>query len=94
MQDDDLKLKDAVLVESDQDRAKLLLLFLLLFKQYTSRFECNDSVPEIDYVFFAYDTMYNHIDDIKDTLKSNTAIRRLSYASYFLTSIEKMERTL
>ena len=70
------------------------MLFLLPFQRCTTRFECNDSQPEIDYVFFAYDTLYNHIDDVKSALNSNVGLGRLACAPYFLSSVERMEITL
>jgi hypothetical protein len=50
------------------------LVFLTPFKRCTKCFECNNTNPEIgtapgittnsDYVFFAYDVLFNHIEDI------------------------------
>ena len=48
-------------------------MFLLPFKRCTARFECNSSDPE-NYVFFAYNAMYDHINDIKSKLESDTGI--------------------
>jgi len=71
-----------------------LLLFVLLFQRCTSRFEFNHSTPKIDYVFFAYDTLYNHIDDIKDKLRSGSGLGPLPCAPSMLTAIEQMENVL
>jgi len=43
-------------------------------------------------VFFAYDTMYNHIDDVKDKLESGNGIGSLPCAKYMLNAIGKMEK--
>ena len=82
------------LSEEEWEKVEVLLVFLLPFKRCTSRFECNRSYTEIDYVFFAYDTMYNHIDDVKAKLMSGSGIGTLSCARYFLKSIEDMETIL
>ena len=91
---DDMDVEDAKLSENEWDQAEVLLLFLLPFKRCTTRFECNNSQPEIDYVFFAYDTMYNHIDDVKAALSSDTGLGRLPCARYMLSAIKQMEITL
>ena len=49
---------------------------------------------EIDYVFFAYDTRYNHINDVKDKLESGNGIGSLPCAKYMLNAIGKMEKVL
>jgi len=43
--------KQLMLTEHEWQQAKVLLLFLLPFQRCTSRFESNNSTPEIDYVF-------------------------------------------
>ena len=69
-------------------------LFLILFQIYTKRFECNLDSPEIGVIFFAYETLYNHIDDIKVALTGNTGLGALPLANYMLQAITKMEATL
>src|SRR5579859_7769872 len=69
-------------------------MFLLPFKRCSKRFECNRSQTEIDYIFFAYDTMWNHIDDVKDKLNSEDGIGALSCRKYMLKAITKMEVVL
>jgi len=83
-----------VLTECEWQQAEVLLLFLLPFQRCTSRFESNNTAPEIDYVFFAYDTLYNHIDDVKDKLRSGSGLRALPCAPSMLTAIEQMENVL
>ena len=83
-----------VLTEREWQQAEVLLLFLLPFQQCTSRFESNHSTPEIDYVFFAYDTLYNHIDDVKDKLRSGSGLGTLPCTPSMLTAIEQMENVL
>ena len=45
--------------------------------------------PEIDYIFFAYDTMYNHIDDVKASLDRPVGLGLLPCASYMREAIKK-----
>jgi len=45
-------------------------------------------------VFFAYYTLYNHLDDVEEKLKSETGIGALSCAPFILTTMEKMKGTL
>ena len=73
---------------------EFLLLFLMPFQRCTERFECNESNTEIDYVFFTYDTLYNHLDDVEAKLKSGTGIRALSCAPFLLSTMKKMKDTL
>src|SRR5271170_3667758 len=70
------------------------MMFLLPFQRCTARFECNSSYAEIDYVFCTYDTMYNHIDDVKEKLESSTGIGALPCANYMLKAIKSMETVL
>ena len=86
---------DAVrLSDEEWELGEVLLLFLMPFKRCTARFECNSNTPEIDYVFFAYDTMYNHIDDVKHALNSGNGIGLLPCARYMLKALNQMEKTL
>ena len=91
---DDLGATAMRLTEAEWEQAEVLLMFLLPFQRCTTRFECNSAYTEIDYVFFAYDTMYNHIDDVKEKLESDTGIGALPCANYMLKAIEKMEKVL
>ena len=83
-----------VLLECDWQLAEVLLLFLFPFQRCTSRFECNRTTSEVDYFFFAYHTLYNHIDDVKDKLRSSIGLGALHYAPFMLKAIEAMETTL
>jgi len=83
-----------VFTEREWQQAEVLLLFLLPFQRCTSRFESNHSTPEIDYVFFAYDTLYNHIDDVKDKLRSGSGLGTLPCMPSMLMAIEQMENVL
>lgn len=94
LDDHDDKLGKFHLTDDEWEQAEILLVFLMPFKRCTKRFECNLNNPEIDYVFFAYDTMYNHIDDVKDALVGDTGIGLLSCAPYMHAAIEEMEKTL
>jgi len=64
------------------------------FQRCTERFECNESRTEIDYIFFAYDTLYNHMDDVEEKLRSRTGIGALSCAPFMLSMMERMKDTL
>ena len=91
---DDLDATQLQISPEEWREAELLLLFLLPFQRCTKRFECNSGQTEIDYVFFAYDTMFNHIDDIKEKLGTKTGIGALPCATYMLNAINKMEAVL
>lgn len=82
------------LSDEQWDLAEFLLLFLMPFQRCTERFECNESNTEIDYVFFAYDTLYNHLDDVEEKLKSGSGIGALSCAPFMLSTMQKMKDTL
>ena len=83
-----------VLRECKWQQAEVLLLFLLPFQCCTSRFESNNSIPEIDYVFVPYDTLYNHIDNVKDKLCSGSGLGALPCAPSMRMAIEQMENVL
>jgi hypothetical protein len=89
-----LTYEDFVMSEPEWQQAEVLLLFLLPFQRCTARFECHDSSPEIDYVFFGYDTLFNHIDDVKKKLRSARGLGALQCASSMLKAIEQMEKVL
>jgi|SRR5947207_1513470 len=78
------------LSDEEWELAEVLLLFRLPFKRCSDRFECNSTYTEIDYVFFVYDTLFNHIDDVKDRLKSDVSLSSLSSAPFMLAAVEKM----
>jgi hypothetical protein len=79
------------LSNAEWEQPEVLLMFLLPFKRCTARFECNSEYTEIDYVFFAYNTMYDHIDDVKAKLESDTGIGTLPCAKCILKAIGEME---
>ena len=91
---DELKAKSLRLTDAEWQQAEVLLMFLLPFQRCTVRFECNSSYSEIDYVFFAYETMFNHLEDMKDKLMSGSGIGGLPCTKYMLKAIEKMEAVL
>jgi len=72
--------------------AELLIIFLISFKRCIKRFEYNADESEIDYVFFAYDSLFNHIEDIKIILEEVIALAALSSISYILETLYKMEK--
>jgi hypothetical protein len=67
---DDFGATSTRLIDSEWEQAEILLMFLLPLRRCTTRFECNRASAEIDYIFFAYNAMYNHIDNVKDKLQS------------------------
>jgi hypothetical protein len=82
------------LTDDEWDLAEILLVFLMPFQRCTTRFESNNSSPEIDYVFFVYDTMYNHIEDVQTALQSNAGIGVLRYAPYMSAALDAMIKEL
>ena len=88
------KWEEMQLTNGEWEQAEVLLMFLLPFKRCTACFECNNSSPEIDYVFFAYNMMYDHMDDVKSKLESGTGIGALPCAKYMLDAIGEMEKVL
>ena len=83
---------DLVLSEAEWLQAEVMLIFLLPFQRCTSRFECNDTNPEVDFVFFAYDSLYNHIEDVKEKLGATTSkLGALPCAGPMREAIEAME---
>ena len=55
----DCELEHLKLTTSEFEMAELLVVFLMPFKHCTKRFESNAEKPEIDYVFFTYDSLFN-----------------------------------
>src|SRR5579859_5428853 len=82
------------MTNQEWDLIELLYVFLLPFKRVTTRFESNKQNPEIDYIFFAYDRMFNHIDDVLFSLRSPMALGSLSSASVFIKALQEMEKKL
>ena len=62
------------------------------FKCCTKRFESNVEKPEMDYVFFTYDSLFNHIDDVKTALRGITALAALLSAPYMLDALCNMAK--
>jgi len=58
------------------------------------RFESHNQNPEIDYLFFDYDRMFNHIDDVMFSLGIPEALGRLESAPIFKAALEKMKGKL
>src|SRR5262249_7054394 len=82
------------LSEEEWEEAEVLLAFLMPFQRCSQRFESNASTPEIDYVFFAYDSLYNHIDDVKAAFEDDTVLGHLKCSAYMLRALNEMENTL
>jgi hypothetical protein len=56
---------------SDQEWgvAEQLLMILMPFQRCSNRFETNSRSSEVDYVFFGYDVMFNHFEDVDAALQ-------------------------
>ena len=76
------------------DLVEVLYVFLLPFKRVTTRFENNTKNPEIDYTFYAYDRMFNHIKDVLFSLHSPRALGSLPSANVFVRALEEMSEKL
>jgi hypothetical protein len=70
---------------SDQEWgvAEQLFMILMPFQRCTNRFESNSRSSEVDYVFFGYDVMFNHLEDVDATLQRS----RSATASFLRTAI-------
>src|ERR1700689_5933758 len=55
---------------SDQEWGVTEQLFMILmpFQRCTNRFESISRSSEVDYVFFGYDVMFNHLEDVDAAL--------------------------
>lgn len=82
------------MMEQEWELAEVLFVFLIPFKRVTVRFESNKQTPEIDYMFFAYDRMFNHIEDMLFSLRTPTALGNLECAPVFTAALMKMKAKL
>ena len=82
------------MTEQEWELAEVLFVFLIPFKRVTARFESNKRTPEIDYMFFAYDRMFNHIEDVLFSLRTPAALGTLECASVFTEALVKMKAKL
>jgi hAT family C-terminal dimerisation region len=78
------------LTDSEWAIAEQVLMILTPFQRCTTRFESNSRSSEVDYVFFAYDTMFNHLEDVQGALSRS----RLSTARYLNNAINTALGTL
>ena len=88
------ELPDSNLTDEEWELAEILLLILYPFKRCTKRFESDLAKSEITYVFFAYDTLYDHVDDMKDTFADEALQNVLPWATYLLDAVNAMEDIL
>jgi hypothetical protein len=82
------------LSDAEWEMAEVLVMVLMPFWRCTMRFEGSETDSEIDYVFWAYETMFNFVDDLKTALQGRGSLARLSYARYLLDAVNTMEITL
>jgi hypothetical protein len=61
------------LSNSDWDMAETLWLILMPFYRCTMRFEGYEDEPDVEYVFWAYETMFNFVDDLEALLRERTS---------------------
>jgi len=73
---------------------EIICAFLMPFYRCTKRFENNESQPEIDYVFFAYNTMYDHVDDVKEAIMQKRSIGSYRIATSMAPALLELEATL
>lgn len=92
--DNENELAEFKLTDVEWELTEILLVFLMPFKRCTRRFEDNSEKPEIDYVFFGYDELYNHLDDVKAALGKNTGLGARRSVQLLLQAIEQMEKEL
>jgi hypothetical protein len=57
------------LTDQEWGVAEQLLMILMPFQRCTNRFETNSRSSEVDYVFFGYDMMFNHLEDVNAALQ-------------------------
>jgi hypothetical protein len=86
--------KRCAMTDQEWDLLEVLYIFLLPFKRVTARFESNKQTPEIDYLFFAYDRLFNHIEDVLFSLGVPEALGSLACAPVFVTALEEMKAKL
>jgi len=82
------------MTDQEWDLLEVLYIFLLPFNRVTARFESNKQSPEIDYLFFAYDRLFNHIDDVLFSLRTPEALGSLECVAVFTTALESMKQKL
>jgi hypothetical protein len=82
------------MTEQEWELAEVLFIFLIPFKRVTARFESNKQTPEIDYMFFAYNRMFNHIEDVLFSFRTPVALGTLQCASVFTKVLVKIKAKL
>jgi len=91
------------LSDYEWELADVLLVFLMPFQHCTKRFECQhisrdwyvlSCKTNSDYVFFAYDTLYNNLDDVKAALVAKEGLGCLPRAVYLNDALTAMAQTL
>lgn len=66
-------LKAYTLTENEWNIAESVFMLLTPFQRCTTRFENRNRTTEVDYVFFAYDTMFDHLEGVKSILTASTS---------------------
>jgi len=81
-----------VLTDKEWELMELLCAFLWPFKNCT---DCLQSTtrPEIDRVFWAYNRMFNEIDDFRDTL-ARREVKRQPWTAELMKALDSMESRL
>jgi len=81
-----------IITKKEWELVELLCAFLWPFKHCTDALEATRK-PEVDRVFWAYNRMFNEIDDFKATLERRQA-RRQPWSGVLLTALEGMSAKL
>ncbi len=71
--------------DTEWELAEVFYVFLISFKHVIIRFQNNQEKSGINYLFFVYDRMFNHIDNVFSSLRSSEC---------FVNALMKMERKL
>jgi hAT family C-terminal dimerisation region len=78
------------LSETEWQMSQVILTMLMPFQRLTKRFECNAKNPEVDYVLFAYDTMFKHLDNVRALVDKSSADWAPSLSEALGTAIDKL----
>ena len=81
---------DQVMIPQEWDQASFIIHFLLCFKRCADRLQATKR-PELHKVWWAYDTMFNEIDDMKEGMASHNYAE---WAPQLSSATEAMEASL
>ena len=87
-----MKTEDYWITSAEWDLLELICAFLWPFRWATESIE-STTKPEIDRVFYIYNTLFDRMDDFKTTLESRQG-RRHSYSADLIAALDKMREHL